>query len=205
MGCYPPPGDLPNPGIEHTSPALAGGFFITESPEEPTWGLQACSSSHSHLNYDFSQNQHMILCFCVQGKIFLNNHHVQLAFFNHLIEIQFTCYTIHLSKVYNSRIPWLSSGYDLVLSLPRPVQHVNKIVYNLRAQCIHNYAFITAINYLEYFLTWNRRPPISCSCHSLISSFPALAIYFVSISLPILVIRINGIIQYVVLCDCFST
>ena len=25
----PPPGDLPNPGIEPTSPALAGGFFTT--------------------------------------------------------------------------------------------------------------------------------------------------------------------------------
>ena len=33
---FPPPGDLPNPGIEPaslTSPALAGGFFTTASPE----------------------------------------------------------------------------------------------------------------------------------------------------------------------------
>ena len=28
----PPPGDLPNPGIELESPALAGGFFTTEPP-----------------------------------------------------------------------------------------------------------------------------------------------------------------------------
>ena len=27
---FPSPGDLSNPGIEHTSPALAGGFFTTE-------------------------------------------------------------------------------------------------------------------------------------------------------------------------------
>ena len=27
--------DLPNPGIEHTSPVLAGGFFTTESPGKP--------------------------------------------------------------------------------------------------------------------------------------------------------------------------
>ena len=27
-----PPGDLPNPGIELTFPALAGGFFTTEPP-----------------------------------------------------------------------------------------------------------------------------------------------------------------------------
>ena len=27
---FPPPGDLPDPGIEPASPALAGGFFTTE-------------------------------------------------------------------------------------------------------------------------------------------------------------------------------
>ena len=34
----PPPGDLPDPGIKAespTSPALAGGFFTTESPGKP--------------------------------------------------------------------------------------------------------------------------------------------------------------------------
>ena len=29
---FPPPGDLPNPGIEPSSPALAGGFFFTAEP-----------------------------------------------------------------------------------------------------------------------------------------------------------------------------
>ena len=29
---FSPPGDLPDPGIELTSPALAGGFFTTEPP-----------------------------------------------------------------------------------------------------------------------------------------------------------------------------
>ena len=32
---YLPPGDLLNPGIEPTSPALAGEFFITELPRKP--------------------------------------------------------------------------------------------------------------------------------------------------------------------------
>ena len=27
---FPSPGDVPNPGVKHTSPALAGGFFSTE-------------------------------------------------------------------------------------------------------------------------------------------------------------------------------
>jgi len=30
------PGDLPNPGIEPASPALAGGFFTTEPPLKPS-------------------------------------------------------------------------------------------------------------------------------------------------------------------------
>ena len=32
---FPPPGDLPHPGIKPMFPALAGGFFITVSPGEP--------------------------------------------------------------------------------------------------------------------------------------------------------------------------
>jgi len=30
---FPCPGDLPYPGIEHVSPAFAGGFFNSEPPE----------------------------------------------------------------------------------------------------------------------------------------------------------------------------
>ena len=33
-----PPGDLSDPGIETTSPALAGGFFTTEPPGEQDGG-----------------------------------------------------------------------------------------------------------------------------------------------------------------------
>ena len=32
---FPTPGDLPEPGIKLTSPALAGGFFTTEPPGKP--------------------------------------------------------------------------------------------------------------------------------------------------------------------------
>ena len=32
---FPPPGDLPDPGIGPTSPALAGGFFTTAPPGKP--------------------------------------------------------------------------------------------------------------------------------------------------------------------------
>ena len=32
---FPPPGDLPNPGIKHMSPSLAGRFFTTEPPRKP--------------------------------------------------------------------------------------------------------------------------------------------------------------------------
>ena len=38
---FPPPGDLPNPGIEPSSPALAGRFFITEPPGNPKPSLSA--------------------------------------------------------------------------------------------------------------------------------------------------------------------
>ena len=32
---FPPPGDVPHPGTESMSPALAGGFLTTEPPERP--------------------------------------------------------------------------------------------------------------------------------------------------------------------------
>ena len=35
---FPSLGDLPNPGIEPTSPALAVGFFIAEPPRKPFTG-----------------------------------------------------------------------------------------------------------------------------------------------------------------------
>ena len=34
------PRDLPDPGIEPVSPALAGGFFVTEPPGKPTLELK---------------------------------------------------------------------------------------------------------------------------------------------------------------------
>ena len=36
----PPPGDLPDPGIESASPALAGRFFTPESPRKPLYKLE---------------------------------------------------------------------------------------------------------------------------------------------------------------------
>ena len=32
---FPPPGDLPDPGMEPMFPALAGGFFTTKPPGKP--------------------------------------------------------------------------------------------------------------------------------------------------------------------------
>ena len=46
---YPPPEDLPDPGIEPASPvspALAGGFFTTEPPGKPTEGRVHVKNHH---------------------------------------------------------------------------------------------------------------------------------------------------------------
>ena len=32
---FPSPGDLPDPGVEPTSPTLAGGFFTSDPPGKP--------------------------------------------------------------------------------------------------------------------------------------------------------------------------
>ena len=38
--------DLPDPGIEPTSPALAGGFFTAEPPRKPFSGLTNVKVHH---------------------------------------------------------------------------------------------------------------------------------------------------------------
>ena len=38
---FPPPQDLPNPGMESISPTLAGGFFIAEPPRKPLLQMKA--------------------------------------------------------------------------------------------------------------------------------------------------------------------
>ena len=44
---FPSPGDLPNPGIQHQSPALSGGFFTIELPGKPLSGYWSESVSCS--------------------------------------------------------------------------------------------------------------------------------------------------------------
>ena len=49
---FPPPGDLPNPGIQPESPmflALAGGFFTTEPPGKPL-SMHTCMKNAQVLN-----------------------------------------------------------------------------------------------------------------------------------------------------------
>ena len=47
---FPSPGDLPGPGLQPTSPALAGGLFTTEPPGKPCMTLeQVISYLSAHL------------------------------------------------------------------------------------------------------------------------------------------------------------
>ena len=49
----PPSGDLPDPGIKHTSstsPALAGGIFTIELPGKPSHNIDPCNTHQEKLN-----------------------------------------------------------------------------------------------------------------------------------------------------------
>ena len=55
---FPSPEDLPNPGIESTSPALAGGFFTAEPPGLPkSW----CTGTQVSVNTECALNEIMTL------------------------------------------------------------------------------------------------------------------------------------------------
>ena len=51
---FPSPGDLPNPGIEPESPALAGGFFTSATWEAPKYIMKYIEYiiTFSLLSYD---------------------------------------------------------------------------------------------------------------------------------------------------------
>ena len=53
---FPSPGDLPDPGIEFMSPALAGGFSTTESPGK------SYPKALPNLKTTFLSQEHPVLC-----------------------------------------------------------------------------------------------------------------------------------------------
>ena len=68
---FPSLGDIPDPGIEPTSPASTGRFFITEPPGKPSWSLsptklprrmvriqrdETCSDKYHHLSRQETNN-----------------------------------------------------------------------------------------------------------------------------------------------------
>ena len=60
---FPPPGDLPDPGIEPTSPvspALASGFFTTEPPGKPE-GSHIFSLNSKKTNKQKKKNNYSLL------------------------------------------------------------------------------------------------------------------------------------------------
>ena len=46
---FPSPGDLPDPGIEPMSAALAGGFFTTEPPGKPAYIYIYTNIQYNHI------------------------------------------------------------------------------------------------------------------------------------------------------------
>ena len=54
---FPSPGDLPNPGTELVSPALAGGFFTTETSGKPEGYMGTSQTNFQTLRQDQSVSQ----------------------------------------------------------------------------------------------------------------------------------------------------
>ena len=57
---FPPPGNLPDPGIKPASPALAGGFFTAEALEKSNLSLSDLNNSPSEQN-----DQHIYISNCL--------------------------------------------------------------------------------------------------------------------------------------------
>ena len=55
---FPAPGNLPDPGIEPKSPALAGGFFVTEPPRKP---LSLCIVIDTYIRMNQAMNRNLFV------------------------------------------------------------------------------------------------------------------------------------------------
>ena len=87
----PPPGDLPNPGIEHvplTSPALAGRFFTTNATWEPHLSLQGSPINITDLllnnicfNPDLLSHVPWFYYLEIYFPLFLNTHKVAISIY----------------------------------------------------------------------------------------------------------------------------
>ena len=53
-----PPGDRLDPGIEPMSPALAGGFFVTEPPRKP---LSLCIVIDTYIRMNQAMNRNLFV------------------------------------------------------------------------------------------------------------------------------------------------
>ena len=65
---FPSPGDLPDPGMEPASPALAGRFLTIEPPEKPKKVFS--ETQNSYKNSDLSLKKKSVLGFLVRPKWF---------------------------------------------------------------------------------------------------------------------------------------
>ena len=87
----PPPGDLPDPGIEHvslTSPALAGRFFTTNATWEPHLSLQGSLINITDLllnsicfNSDLLSHVPWFYYLEIYFPLFLNTHKVAISIY----------------------------------------------------------------------------------------------------------------------------
>ena len=114
---FPSPGDHSNPGIEPMFPALAGGFFTTEPPGKPPWGLLICSFDHFFfLNAQIPleakvgssnilvlsdsylmSSQYQLLCFLFDCGFKLTNFNCRFLSFKRKIALStFWCYNLQV-------------------------------------------------------------------------------------------------------------
>ena len=116
----PSPGDLPNPGITPvslTSPALVGGFFITEPPGKPVYVLR-------HKKRDTES--------CIIRTLFMQLNLGKC----HPVR---TCYVLEISVCHVALENNCHPGRILFLQSPAAIQFCDECSFDVKLNCLYGF------------------------------------------------------------------
>jgi len=134
---FPSPGDLPDPGIELTSPALAGGFFTAELLGKPEKPLEdSILSLAVNLSFLSPISLHLFLWICLKSQA--HTHHSVWVSGCYLNDKQRNSFQHMLRQKYSNTLSLWGTRKDLGTSFWKKPSHTHKYSVLIKKKSLLN-------------------------------------------------------------------